>query len=382
MTVRDIIKQLGAPHLTRPLVSPVRPPTCPMEPIRRSQMASAHRLMIDSTAPTTSGTLAVWQIGVDCLDRQLFFLQILQLYPSSGIIKPGSRTAWSATSHAIQRIGIATPMKSYLATAVLALCASLFATRPLRASIEFAQTGDTVKLYDSAGSRGGIFKVDVLGKTSSGAAYNYGSGPYYDFFTFCVEIKESISFGTPYKVYNSNATVTINTNKTLGSFAAWLYTEFLKPVLGVGPGITAIAGWGGNLAKDANAIQYGIWKSVGWDDGPGALNGNSGRFGGALGSYDSTFLQNLLSAYAADTTWTGGASADANWNRGTEIGGVRIMNLVTLKSDGSIKHNYQDQLVWNPPPPGSQEPLPEPMSFLVWSMLAMCVGTIAMRRER
>ena len=285
-------------------------------------------------------------------------------------------------------------MKSYSASAIalVALTVGLLCSSSVKASVQFAQTGDSVKLYNSAGASGGIFNVDVLGKTTTGALYNYGSSPYYDFSTFCVEISETISFGQQYEVYDANATKTVNSGKTLGSFAAWLYTQFLKPVLNGGTPFAGITGWGGDLAKDANAIQYGIWRSMGWSDGGGALNGNSGRFGGALGSYDATFLQNLLDAYSKDLSWDADAPGsvaglNSSWNfvetkDPVTYGNVRIMNLVTYNYDGSIKKNYQDQLVWSPPPPTGNSPVPEPLSVIVWSMLAICVGTISARRER
>jgi hypothetical protein len=122
---------------------------------------------------------------------------------------------------------------------------------------------------------------------------------HYDSQTFCVEISETISFGTPYTVTSATNTVTVNSGKTLGSFAAWLYTQFLKPTLGAGTGLTTIPGFGGDLSQDANAIQYGIWKSMGWLSGvtdtslgnPGDLatlaTGSSGRFSGQLGAHCS-----------------------------------------------------------------------------------------------
>lgn len=258
-------------------------------------------------------------------------------------------------------------MKTYSAAAVAALVICLLGTVPASASIEFAGAGDKVRLYDGPGNNGGIFYVDVDGKTSSTAPYN-GSSPYYDFPTFCVEITEHISLGSQYSV-SSISTQTVATGKNLGSFAAWLYTKFLSPTLGLGTGLTALTGWSGGDAGDANAIQYGIWKSMGWTDG---------QITGALGGYDTTLLASMKFAYSNDATWTAGlglGSLDSNWNNGSTIGNVRVMNLI---GPGSSTANAQDQLVWSPPL-GPPPTVPEPVSFFVWSMLAMCVGSLGLR---
>ena len=260
-------------------------------------------------------------------------------------------------------------MKPILSAVCAALAVLSLGINSACASIEFAEVNDHVILHDGPGSRGGLFYVDVVGKSSSSSTYN-GSSPYYDFPTFCAEITETFNPGSEYNVSNIS-NMTVLTNKTLGSLAAWVYTEYLKPVLGVGPGITGIAGWGGDAAQDANAIQYLIWKSLGWDD--------TGSFGGVLGSYDSTFLTNLKSAYAADVSWTASAAEDSNWNRGTYTGSVAIMNITgPVPGDG----NAQDQLVWIPPSGGTFPGVPEPISGIVWSLLAMCAVSVNARRCR
>jgi hypothetical protein len=296
-----------------------------------------------------------------------------------GIIHLGPRKAWSATGHFEKRHWNAISMKTHLAAAAAALVVCLFVAVPAGASVQFATTGSQVTLHDGPGQNGGIFFVDVAAVSSTTDAFNttYNGGPsFFDFPTFCVEISENISLGSQYTVTSATATTTVASGKTLGSFAAWLYTQFVKPVLSADPGITAIAGWSGGDAGDANAIQYGIWKSMGWSDGPGILNGAAGRFGGQLGAYDGTFLQNLLNAYQLDVLWTGAVAADANWNRGTTFGSVRIMNLV---GPGTSTANAQDQLVYLPPT--GETPLPEPVSFFVWSTLAICCGSAGLRRR-
>lgn len=251
-------------------------------------------------------------------------------------------------------------MKRLISAAVAALAMVGPSSLVARASIEFAKVGDTVILHDGPGNNGGVFYVDVVGRSSTSPPYN-GLNPNYDFPTFCVEITENISLGSSYKV-SGISTVTVATGKVLGSFAAWLYTRFVEQTTGVGAGFASIAGWGGSAAEDANAIQRGIWKSMGWTDS---------QINGALGAYDSTFLTNLKTAYQADTAWTGlpaNATPDGNWNLGSYTGMVRVMNLIGPTPGTG---NAQDQLVLVTPEPGT---------LLVWSGL-LGVAVVASRRK-
>jgi hypothetical protein len=260
-------------------------------------------------------------------------------------------------------------MKILFAAAAAALVVCPLASTPARASIQFADAGNTVVLHDGAGGNGGIFYVDVIGKVSNTSPYN-GSATYYDFPTFCVEIGEHIVLGNSYTVA-SITTASKETGYNLGSFAAWLYTQFLTPILSGVPasGIESLAKWGDNATQDANAIQVGIWKSMGYTptDISGALSGG----------YDSDLLDDLHAAYQADL-WSYGVEDPNTWNAGTYYGNIRIMNLET-PSGGTA----QDQLVWvpgtfNPPPPQ----VPEPLSAVVWSLLAMCTGSGMLARRR
>jgi len=253
-------------------------------------------------------------------------------------------------------------MKRAISTAIIAWTLVCAHARTTQAAIEFAKVGDTVVLNNGPGANGGIFYVDVIGKTSNTPPYN-GASPTFDFPTFCVEITEHIKLGSSYKVANIS-TKTQATNMTLGSFAAWLYTRFIDQTTGSGVGFTGIAGWGvGSADQDANAIQYGIWKSMGWS--------NSQITGALSGGHDATFLNNLKTAYQADTQWTGllaTATPDANWNLGSYTGMVRIMSLTgPIPGTG----NAQDQLVMVSPEPGA---------LLVWGGI-IGVAAVACRRK-
>lgn len=270
-------------------------------------------------------------------------------------------------------------MKTRFATAAFALTLSILYALPVHASILFAEAGDTIRLYDGPGSRGGVFYVDVRGTGNSSTFDTYnttfnGTATKYDFPTFCVEIDETISFNTDYYVAAISDT-TAKTGYKLGSFAAWLYTEYLAPYLGPGAGLTNIPYYG-TSAQQANAIQRGIWLSMGYSV---TKVTNS-----LVGGYDHDFFDALFAAYKS-SPWVGSSTVNADnpWNYGYETGQVAVMNLTNGKT-GNKQKNYQDQLVIDTelPPPTGNSPVPEPLSVLVWSMLAICFGTLGARRER
>lgn len=272
-------------------------------------------------------------------------------------------------------------MKTHLAAAAAALVLSTLCTSPLFAAIEFAQQGDYIKLYDGSGGRGGVFSVDVVGVSSTIDLDNNffnGGTTTRDFRTFCVEIFENIGFNTTYYV-SDVSDKTVNGNRYLGSLAAWVYTEYLAPFRNLGIGLTTLSGYGtGHL--QANAIQRAIWLSMNYTEAEADSHLDPAVSGGP--KYDSTFFDSIIAAYEA-STWAGPTAGSSyyplnTWNWGDYTGQVAIMNL-TNGPGGST--NYQDQLVIDgtidaPPPPGE---LPEPVSFFVWSMLAMCIGTLGLR---
>lgn len=230
-------------------------------------------------------------------------------------------------------------MRSLFAAALVALVASLALSVPARASIQVVP-GDDVKLYRGPGTSGGVFYADVLGKGSSVSPY--------DFSTFCVQLSEYISLGATYDVYSITKN-TVSGGVPLGSFAAWLYTKFLAG------GISILND------QDANAVQVGIWRSMGYlpgGDGTSPIGGNYDAL--LIGSRVAPAVGTLTYQYYNDLAWTGVAAIDANGNKGSNTGDIWIMNLKSL--DGA---DAQDQVVQIPH-------MPEPMSLVVWSFLAMC----------
>src|SRR5262249_20828319 len=152
--------------------------------------------------------------------------------------------------------------------------------------------------------------------------------------------------GTTYDVF-SISQKTVSGGVDLGSFAAWLYTKFTKGAITIANDL------------DANAIQIGIWRSMGYLGANDSGSSISGSFNLApLGTKNSPLRCTLTYEYYNDLAWTGAASMDVNGNKGTYTGDVSILNLKGL--DGG---DAQDQLVRH---------MPEPMSVVVWSFLAMC----------
>jgi hypothetical protein len=240
-------------------------------------------------------------------------------------------------------------MRTHIAAALAALVGLCLCAGAVNASIQVV-VGDQITLNRPAGTfgtSGGEFKVDVLGK---GVA-----PPQYDFSTFCVQLNEFISFGTTYNVFDiSKKTVAFDVD--LGSFAAWLYTKFLA----------------GSISllnhQDANAVQIGIWRSMGYlpgGDGTSSIGGNYDAL--LLGNRVAPAVGTLTWQYYNDLAWTGAAAIDANGNKGTNTGDIWIMNLKALNGA-----NVQDQMVQVPS-------MPEPMSLVVWSFLAMSVLGLSRR---
>jgi hypothetical protein len=200
------------------------------------------------------------------------------------------------------------------------------------------------------GTSGGIFNVEIVGS----------GDPLYDFDTFCVQTLEYVNYNTEYLVKSvSKKTLGGAQNGVdLGSFAAWLYTGFL------GLDFVSIPGFNDTSLEHVDTLQAGIWLSMGYS---------------VPIAYNATLLGTWHDLYTASSWSSGTANANA-WNWGYETGNVQIMNLV----GSSNTDHKQDQLVHipgtgNPPPP--EGAIPEPMSFFVWSMLAMCVGTLGVRRR-
>lgn len=244
-------------------------------------------------------------------------------------------------------------MKLHLAAAALVFCS--FAGICSASILNPIDGFDAVKLYRGVGSTGGIFHVDLN-----------PSGPLsLDFDTFCIQTLETIAFDTKYAVYSvSKKTVgSFQNGLSLSSYAAWLYSGFLGLDDDMNLSLFTGTGFNPGTLLHVNALQAGIWLSMGY-----ALPGGF--------SYSPTMLNALNTAFSLDSEWAA-LTPDTN---GIITGNIHILNLVTMMADNlTIKSHHQDQLIYIPPPPGPPPGVPEPVSFFVWSMLAMCVGSLGLR---
>jgi hypothetical protein len=232
-------------------------------------------------------------------------------------------------------------MKTWLAAFVLAFACS---TSNTFGSI---QVGDVVYLTRGPGQVGGVFNVTDL------------TAPSESFGTFCVEITETIHLGSNYRYYVYDVSQSNHANGSgkpvlpLGSFAAWLYTQFRDSSSAYHIPIAA-----NDPAKNqkANALQLGIWRSMGYTDS----------------EIDQVVNWNFasLDLYLAD--WSIDYLNDSSWPKtGDYTGRVAIMSLATaLNADGTPRAGSlaQDQLVWTH--------TPEPGALLVWAGLMGAAGAI------
>lgn len=191
------------------------------------------------------------------------------------------------------------------------------------------------------GTYGGRFGV-----TDGGSAAGKSVTP---FETFCVEIGQTIGDGT-YRVVSISTANSLNPSLyKLTNYAAWLYTKFSQGALN---GFN-YASSGSAATNDANALQYAIWRQIGFSDSTiNAATGNSAS---------------AYAALAAGKTWLSDYANDAGWNKSSSyFGDVRIMILETLS--GGVA---QDQLVL----------VPEAGTVSVWLGLGVLGSCLAYRRR-
>lgn len=214
------------------------------------------------------------------------------------------------------------------------ICVALVVAAP--ASVQASvKVGDLVKFTNSHGSPGGAFLVDNLNVTGAP-----------DFTTFCAEITEYINFSNTYIVTALGQTN--SSGKTLGSYAAWLFNSFLDG---------ALNGFDPLSASDNNALQLAIWRDMGY-----TVN--------EVKSFIGTSWYNSVNTILDGKTWDDDFD-NSDW---TGTGYIEIMQLNGYNTTtGKTGAAAQDQLVRNVPP------VPEPMSLLVWSILATCVAGICAR---
>ncbi len=204
-----------------------------------------------------------------------------------------------------------------------------------------------IKLQDGPGSgNGGEFKVYL--QPNNTTAF---------FHTFCCELSEVISFGTTYKIQNLSTT-TVLSGKSLTTDTAWLFASWWN---GSNKGLTNSGTFnlgsqsyalGGGRNADARSLQLAIWYTMGW---------NSASIW-TSGGYAAEYALN-----AKAQTWVTEAQNVESSSYSTDFG-VRVMNLTDSNGFG----NFQDQLTL----------VPEPGSFLIWTMVAAGMGSVVSRRRR
>jgi hypothetical protein len=169
--------------------------------------------------------------------------------------------------------------------------------------------------------QGGQFGGSILANPTAGSTFD-------PFRTFCVEVEESVWVnggpGYQYKIANIGYQ-TQNGGKSLTDEVAWLYTRYRT---------NSLPSYNDASVADRNALQYGIWHSLGYTDAQ------------LLAKYGAGF-QSTIDAYNSKS-W----NADYAVSGWSGTGGVRIANLVWGNSHQG--HNEgdaaQDQLVLIPAP--------------------------------
>ena len=233
-----------------------------------------------------------------------------------------------------------------LAVAVAFALAAFMPTQAAAAPVSVL-AGDIVKLYDGPGTTGGgEFWVDVVGK-GVGGTINAANN---DFIAFCLEYNETFSsYGQALKVgaVNTGAVNGGVSGQTslnfdpLSAQTAWLFTQAMT-----NPGILGYT----HTASKANSLQRAIW----------FLEGELGP------SYTPAQL-NSLDAQAK--TWVDAANG-SGW---TNIGNVRVLNLLKKDRQGNYTLNSQDQLYITP--------VPEPETYAMLLAGLGLMGFVVRRRR-
>lgn len=211
-------------------------------------------------------------------------------------------------------------LSAYMSAMVLLLLLSS------NASAFPAAAGDSIKMYagDTASiPYEGYYQADNL----NDAAGRFG--------VFCVEKNEFFSNGSTYRVwsvedYSERGGVSgASGGKDYLDYATkWLYSHFLSKDVH-----TVVAGLSNTYNLDLH-LQNAIWKIEG-ELPTTALTGN------ALILYNAAM------------------DAQSSSQREVLVYDVKVMNLVTLNSDGTIKEYIQSQLI------GEPIPAPEPSTLLL-----------------
>lgn len=148
------------------------------------------------------------------------------------------------------------------------------------------------------------------------------------FNTFCIELGETIyvNGGAGYAYVISGIGTSNTSGRSMSGKTAWLYTNYL----------------GGTLASfndtqaHRNALQYGIWRSMGYTDAELIASEGATGINAALATYNSLGWDTLY--------------ANSGW--GNSIGNVRVANLLFATAQGNfpVGARAQDVLITVPAP--------------------------------
>jgi hypothetical protein len=256
-------------------------------------------------------------------------------------------------------------MKTRFAAVAVALIVSLVGSLPAFASV---QVGDVISYSRISGQysgNGGEFTASVFDLSNSLLD---------TFQTFCIEDGQTISLGTKYEVHSvldrsiTGPTYSPDTYGVLGAdkvegATAWLFLQFWNTLYGgtVNAGFAAtdyldsILG-GNSRATNAGLLQNAIWyiESNGGIGGPNSYT--------ALANSNSAEWAAALSVVRAINPILDGS-----------------LDSVVIAGDTNASVHAQSHLVVIPTPPGGGAPVPEPMSMVVWSFLAICVAGVSRR---
>ncbi len=239
--------------------------------------------------------------------------------------------------------------KVKLLMVALATVMTLSANLNLSASV--VNVGDTIS-FSSPSYRignGGEFRVNRISPNAQNNIFR----------TFCVELTETINFGTHYTV-GGITTATVMSNKALSTGAAALYLGF-RQATGTILGQSYDLGGGAQQGADGRSLQLALWHTMGWS---------------------SSWGSSLQTEYNGDTkaqNWVAAANVFSFAFSSDAFGYVRVMNVREYNvngdqtdANGQRYYNRQDQLTI----------IPEPGSLLVWGALSLSVSGLALGRRR
>jgi len=225
------------------------------------------------------------------------------------------------------------------------------------------------------GSSAGEFLMTV-NKNANGTSTGGNVGS--KFITFCVEVGESIASSTNYQVIISSVAdhggPPTGQADPLSAGTQYLFQQYYISKLDTLPGSTF--NYNDLTETSANELQEAIW----------FLEGEIGSTSGL-----ATTLVNLAAPFNPTLNGSGQVIAPPTKFLNPLDGSVSVAQLY---KDGDVVNGqlkaktqyyeptfYQDQLVWNPPPPNVTG-TPEAASVITWCVLGLVSGGCYWRRRR